>query len=43
MDCEHVKMTVLSSIEMCIHLIWYYKDVNKSAFAEVTSDRHQTC
>ena len=20
---------------MCIHLMWYYKDVNKSAFAEV--------
>jgi hypothetical protein len=25
----------LSSIEMCIHLMWYYKDVNKSAFVEV--------
>ena len=33
---KRLSIISLSSIEMCIHLIWYYKDVNKSKFAEVS-------
>ena len=32
---KRLSIISLSSIEMCIHLIWYYKDVNKSGFVEV--------
>ena len=32
---QQASIISLSSIEICIHLMWYHKDVNKSAFAEV--------
>ena len=32
---KRLSIISLSSIEMCIHLMWYYKDVNKSQFDEV--------